>query len=115
MRTATLKRIVFKIAMVVIVIAMVCPPAPIFAGQKAKPLPAFYPKKFTFTGCLQRIRANEAVISDGLLKFAPGVTFNTFKAKNTGRSWFKPGRRVGVIVNANHKIESMWYLSRKCR
>ena len=109
MKTVMLKPIVLKLAMVLVLTAIVWPAASGFAGRKATQLQGYYPAEFTFSGCIQRIRANDVVIDDSLLKFAPGATFNTLKAEDSGRSWFKPGRKVGVVVNEDHKIESLWY------
>ena len=114
MKRTALRNRLLTIALAVLLATIAWLPTSALAGQKKNTLPAHYPKKFTFTGCIQRATADDMVISDGLFKFAPDVTFNTPKALNTSRSWFRVGRRVGVIMNARHQIESLWYLGKKC-
>jgi len=89
-------------------------PADGLAAEKPANMPGHYPPKFSFTGCIQKITSQQAVIGDVLLKFAPAATFNTPKEQDTSRSRFRVGRMVGVMLNSKHMIESLWDLEKEC-
>jgi hypothetical protein len=50
-------------------------------------------------------------MGDSLYKLAYKVRYYVPESvEPTSRSRFRPGRAVGVVLNARDEIESMWYL-----
>jgi len=79
-------------------------------GEKARALPEYYPDKFTGTGRIDRIAADQIVIDDTLYGLSPNAEFATPTRKHASRSSFRVGNRVGYITNENRKIISLWLI-----
>ena len=109
MNPKKMRPVLLKICMAVILVSLAWPG---FAAKKPKNLPSFYPPEFTWVGCIDHITSRFVVIDDYQYRFALGVTFNTPKAPDTSRTWFRPGRKVGIVLNSEKQIESIWYLKR---
>jgi predicted PurR-regulated permease PerM len=114
MRSAKTSYVLLKIGLVLLLIVILLPTVLGSARQSAKKLPAHYPETFSGQGCIDQIAAQAVVINDRLYKLSADVTFNTLKMQAASRSWFRPGRLVGFVINSENEIESLWYIQR-CR
>lgn len=114
MRSAKTSDGFLKIGLVLLLIGILLPAVSALAQQNAKKMPAYYPAVFSGQGCINQIVAKKVVIDDRLYKLSTDVSFNTPKMQNASRSWFRPGRLVGFVINSENEIESLWYIQR-CR
>ena len=114
MRPVKLRRILLKVGLGLLLLGLAWPVGGSLASGKSKDLPVHYPAEFTWVGCIDHIKANRVVIDDYLYRFAPYVTFHTPKTPDATRAWFRIGRQVGIVLNSEKQIESMWYL-KKCK
>ena len=86
-----------------------------YAGAEERPVHPGYPKFFDKIGRLERLADGEAVVSDSLFRVSASATYHTPRQRNASRSRFRPGDRVGCLINADGEIESIWFISRNRR
>ena len=72
--------------------------------------PDYYPEEFNAIGKIDRIAEKEIVIDDSLFKLSPNVTCYTPISKYVSKALFSVGNRVGVEINSNHEVTSLWLL-----
>jgi hypothetical protein len=111
MSTFPIKQKMMNWALLIIAFLLFGPAGACLAGKQEKPLPAHYPEEFSFVNCIERVDAGEILMGDSLYKLAYKVRYYVPESiEPTSRSRFRPGRAVGVVLNARDEIESMWYL-----
>lgn len=104
-----------KVMLVVLTISLFCLVGPGIAGQKGTPMPAHYPEQFTAVGCIDRMDDDFIVVDDLAIKYANKAKFYISENPNpVSLKYFRAGRKVGLVFNSNHQIESMYFLG-KCR
>ena len=104
------------VALVLCLLSMAILPANLFAEGRVKPewvMPRHYPHGFHEMGVIDRITDEQVVIDEQLMKLALSVEYNTPTEKNTSKEFFKPGKRVGYLLNSRNEIRSMWLIERE--
>mgnify|MGYP003566059876 CR=1 FL=1 len=74
-----------------------------------------YPRLFDNIGIIDGLTAREAVIDDSPYHLSPSATYHLPGGHEASRSRFRAGDRVGCLIAADGKIESVWLISRKNR
>ncbi len=104
-----------KVILVVLTIGLISPAGAVMAGQNDVPLPAHYPEEFTAVGCIEKIGSDGILMADKDIRFAHKAKFYIRENPNpVSLRNFRAGRKVGLVINSQQQIVSMWYLSR-CR
>ncbi|MEW5735470.1 MAG: hypothetical protein AB1921_11480 [Thermodesulfobacteriota bacterium] len=78
-------------------------PAPNGDGEEKRPA-------FTATGVIDAIEGDTMTVSDTLYLLNAHTKFYSQKGRFIGRSSFKIGTFVGVIVNSSGKVEALYLL-----
>jgi hypothetical protein len=76
-----------------------------------RPVHRGYPRIFDVVGRIDRITADEAVISDSLYHISPTAVYHTPNQPNALPSRLQVGDVVGCLTDSNGEIESMWRIS----
>jgi hypothetical protein len=84
-------------------------------GDGETPLYNGYPKRFDGGGYIDRLSREVIVIDDSNYRLASEVTFNKPTSKNTSSSSFKEGDFVGILVNSNGEVVSVWLIQKRPR
>ncbi len=78
------------------------------------PLYPGYPVMFDVAGTIDRLADHVIVVNDRSFDFAQeGVTYNTPYNMDTHKSEFKSGDIVGIKLNSDQKVISVWLLHEK--
>jgi len=63
------------------------------------------------TGNIDRITSNEIVVDDQYFKFSLFATYHNTKGKHISRLAIEKGNFVGLALNKESKVESLWFLN----
>lgn len=69
-----------------------------------------YPLRFSGLGKVTLMGDRSVVIGDSEIRFAAGATFNIPILKNVTKSMIDEGDIVGIIVDSEGHLESLWTL-----
>jgi hypothetical protein len=104
-----------KCVLALAIISISWPAGQCLAGKDEIPLPAHYPEEFNIVMCIERVDSDRILMGDSLYKYAHKVKYYVPETPEpTSRSRFRPGRKVGLVLNSRNQVESMWYIER-CR
>ena len=99
-----------------IFVGMALLPGPVHGEGRVKPewvMPRHYPHGFHGMGYIDGITEAQVVIDEHLIKLSPDVEYNTPTEKNAPKAIFKPGKRVGYLLNSKNEIRSLWLIERE--
>lgn len=81
-------------------------------GDGEQPLHSGYPKSFDGGGYIDRITKTEIIIDDSLFPLAPNAKFNKPSSRSSSQGSFGAGDFVGILVNADGQVESVWLIKK---
>lgn len=103
----------WKMGVVLFLAGLLLLPAVCVAQGRSAGSVGYYPEGLSGQGCIDSITAKSVVIDDAAFALSADVTFHTLKTQHASRSLFRPGIRVGFMINKQKQIESLWYF-RSC-
>jgi hypothetical protein len=110
-----MKRFLICTGLVLVVMGMVIPSGLAYAHSgRVKPemvFPDHYPYSgFHGMGYILEISKDVAVIDDKVFAISPNAAYHTLEMENASRAFFRPGMRVGYLLDSEGKIESLWLI-----
>ena len=111
-----IRQLLTGVVLALCLLNMAIPPAAVFGEGRVKPewvMPRHYPYGFHGMGHIDRITEKQVVIDEHMIKLSPDVEYNTPSEENTSSDLFKPGKRVGYLLNSRNEIRSMWLIERE--
>ena len=110
-----IKRFLICTGLVLVLMGMVIPSGLAHAqGGRVKPEMAFpdhYPYSgFHGMGYILTISMDVTVIDDKVFAFSPDVAYHTLEIENASSAFFRPGMRVGYLLDSEGKIKSLWLI-----
>jgi hypothetical protein len=110
-----MKRFLICTGLALVLMGMVIPSGLAHAqGGRVKPemvFPEHYPYSgFHGMGYILEISKDVAVIDDKVFAISPDVAYHTLEIENASRTFFRPGMRVGYLLDSEGKIKSLWLI-----